>query len=187
MNAWIEGELAILDFIRDTMSCGPMDAIMKFITFFGNAGWFWIVLGLVLAIIPKTRKVGFAVCAALLFSLLLCNLTIKPLVMRVRPYEYNGVIPIIGFQSDYSFPSGHTSASFCAAFAIFFRNKKFGSIALVFATLIAFSRLYLYVHFPTDILGGIALGAICATLAFLVVNFGYKKYEEVKALKAKTE
>jgi undecaprenyl-diphosphatase len=174
-------EFQILDFIRETFSCAPMDAIMKFITFFGNAGWFWIVLSLVLAFIPKTRKIGLTACCALLFSLIFCNLTLKPLIARIRPYDLRDIALIIEAEHDFSFPSGHTSASFAAAVSIFYYNKKwFGISALVFATLIAFSRLYLYVHFPTDILGGIVLGIVCATLAFFTVKFGYKKFAEIK-------
>ena len=173
-------EFAILDFIRENFTSAPMDSIMKFITFFGNAGWFWIVLSLVLAFIPKTRKIGLTACCALLFSLIFCNLTLKPLIARTRPYDViEGIKLIIEAEHDYSFPSGHTSASFAAAVSIFYYDKKwFGISALVFATLIAFSRLYLYVHFPTDVLGGLVLGIVCATLAFFTVKFGYKKFSK---------
>lgn len=158
------------------MSCPFMDTVMKFITSFGNAGWFWIVLGVVLAFIPKTRKIGLTICLALLINLIVCNLALKPLIARERPYILANIMPIIGEQSDYSFPSGHTSASFAAAFALFMYNKKvYGISALAFATLIAFTRLYLYVHFPTDILGGIAVGVLAAVGAYYVVGFVYKK------------
>lgn len=172
----MEFEYAILDFIRDTMTCPFMDGVMKFITSFGNAGWFWIVLGLVLAFIPKTRKIGLTICLALIINLIVCNLALKPLIARERPYVLANIVPIIGEQSDYSFPSGHTSASFAAAFALFLYNKKwYGISALAFATLIAFTRLYLYVHFPTDILGGIAVGVIAAVGAYYAVGWIYKK------------
>ncbi len=169
-------EYAILDFIRDTLSCSFMDGLMQFITFFGNAGWFWIALALVLTAIPKTRKIGFTMCLALLINLIVCNLALKPLIARERPYVLVNIVPIIGEQSDFSFPSGHTSASFAAAFALFMYNKRwYGISALVFATLIAFSRLYLYVHFPTDILGGIAVGVLAALGAYYAIGAVYKK------------
>lgn len=174
-------EFAILDFIRNNLSCEPMDALMKFITFFGNAGWFWIALALILTFIPKTRKIGFTACLALLLNLLLCNLTLKPLVARIRPYDLKqGIELIIDAPHDFSFPSGHTSASFAAAFAVFFHNKKWGAGALAFASLIAFSRLYLYVHFPTDILGGIVVGAITAAIGYFVVKWIYKLIQNKK-------
>ncbi len=171
-------ELKILDFIRNNLSGPIMDEIMKFITFFGDKGWFWIVLGIALLWFPKTRKMGLTVCIALIFSLILCNLTLKPIVARIRPYDVQkGIQLIISAPHDYSFPSGHTSASFASAFAVFFNNKKWGSLALAFASLIAFSRLYLYVHFPTDVLGGLILGCVCAVLAYYTVKFLEKKYK----------
>ncbi len=175
-------EIAILDFIRENLSCGAMDVIMKAITFLGNGGWFWIALGVILSFIPKTRRMGLTVCCALLFGLILCNLTLKPLVARTRPYEVvEGIKLIIPTPSDYSFPSGHTNASFAAAVAVFINDKKYGTAALILASLIAFSRLYLYVHFPTDILGGIVVGTVCAILAWYVVKTVEKK------IKAKAE
>lgn len=169
-------EYAILDFIRDNLSCTPMDAVMQAISFLGNAGWFWIVVGVTLSIIPKTRRMGFTVCLALIFSLIFCNLTLKPLVDRVRPYDLiDGIKLIITAPTDASFPSGHTSASFAAACAIFAHNKKWGGAAIALAVLIAFSRLYLYVHFPSDVLGGIFIGTLCAVFAYYIIKFAYKK------------
>lgn len=164
-------EFTILDFIRNNLTSPFMDGLMKGITFLGNAGWIWIVLGVVLAIVPRTRKTGVCVCCALIFSLVLCNLTLKPLIARVRPYELiEGIELIIAAPSDHSFPSGHTSASFAGAVAIFLNEKKLGVPAIILATLIAFSRLYLYVHFPTDVLGGMILGSICAVLGYFIVK-----------------
>ena len=172
-------EYAILDFIRDTFSNPIMDAIMKGITFLGNAGWFWIALSLVLAFIPKTRKIGITACLALLLNLLLCNVTLKPIIARVRPYDLReGIELIINAPHDFSFPSGHTSASFAAAAAIFGYNKKYGTAALVLAALIGFTRLYLYVHFPSDVLAGALVGSFCAVLSYYMVRLGYKKFQK---------
>ncbi len=177
----MEFEYIILDFIRETFSNAFMDAVMKFITFFGNGGWFWIALGLTLAVFPKTRKIGITVCLALLINLIICNITLKPLIARTRPYDLrDGIALIIDSPHDFSFPSGHTSASFAAACAVFAYNKKWlGTLAVVFATFIAFSRLYLYVHFPTDILGGIVVGILSAAASFFVVKTVYKKLESI--------
>ena len=172
----MDWEFAVLDFIRETFSCKAMDVIMRAVTFLGEAGWFWIALGLVLAIIPKTRKIGFTVLGALILSLIFCNITIKPIVARVRPYDIKeGIELLITKPHDASFPSGHSSASFAAAVAMVLYNKKIGIPAVVLASLIAFSRLYLYVHFPTDVLGGIILGSLCAVGAYFIGKFVFKK------------
>ncbi|MBR4950376.1 MAG: phosphatase PAP2 family protein [Clostridia bacterium] len=169
-------ELSILDFIQNTFSCAFMDVIMPAISFLGNAGWVWILAGVVMAVIPKTRKIGITVCIALLLSLIVCNLTLKPIVNRIRPYDIKeGIELLITKPHDASFPSGHSSASFAAAVAMVLYNKKIGIPAVVLASLIAFSRLYLYVHFPTDVLGGIILGSLCAVGAYFIGKFLFKK------------
>ena len=167
-------EFAILDFIRNNLTSPFMDTLMKAITFLGNGGWIWIAFGVILSFIPKTRKIGFTVCLGLIFSLLLCNLTLKPLVARVRPYEIKEIVLIIAKPHDYSFPSGHSSASFAGAVAIFLNNKKWGIAAIILASFIALSRLYLYVHFPTDVLCGALLGSLCAVIGYLLLKAIYK-------------
>ncbi|MBE7059054.1 MAG: phosphatase PAP2 family protein [Ruminococcaceae bacterium] len=172
----MDWEFAVLDFISETFSCKPMDVIMKAITFLGEAGWLWIALGVAFLFFKKTRKMGATVLGALIFSLLLCNITLKPIVARIRPYDIKeGIDLIIGKPSDFSFPSGHTSASFAAAVAIFACNKKWGIWAVVLAAIIAFTRLYLYVHFPTDVLAGMLLGTLCAVISYYIVKFIWQK------------
>ena len=170
-------EYVILDFIRNNMSCSFLDYSMQGISFLANVGWIWIVSAIVLFIIPKTRKIGLAVACALIFSLIICNITIKPIIARVRPYDLReGIELIIARPTDFSFPSGHTSISFAGAIPIFLQNKKLGIPALILAILIAFSRLYLYVHFPTDVLGGIVVGSICGVLGYFTSKFIYKRF-----------
>ena len=170
-------EFTILNFIRENLTHPILDMVMKFITFFANGGWFWIVVGVTLLFFKKTRKIGITLCLALLLNLILCNLTLKPLVARTRPYNLQeGISLIIKTPSEFSFPSGHASVSFSGAFAIFSHNKKYGAFALVFASLIAFSRLYLFVHYPTDILGGMAVGAVCATVSYFTVKYISEKF-----------
>lgn len=172
-------EFEILNFIRDSFSGPFMDVLMKLITFLGDEGWFWIVSGVVLSIIPKTRKIGFTVCLSMIFSLLVCNLTLKPIIARTRPYDLiEGIELIISAPTDFSFPSGHSSVSFAAAVAIFMHNKKYGSLALVLAGLIAFSRLYLYVHFPSDVIAGSLLGALCGVAGFYAIRGIYNRFEK---------
>lgn len=167
-------EFTILDWLQ-TIHCGAMDRIMIFITTLGNAGAVWIALAAVLLIIPKTRPVGFAVALALILDLLTCNMMVKPLVARTRPYDINEAVQLlIAKPHDYSFPSGHSAASFAAASALFFSGTKLWIPACILGALIAFSRLYLYVHFPTDVLGGIVLGIAVGALAVYIVKRFYK-------------
>lgn len=179
-------DLPILDWIAAHLWCPFLDAIMPIITLLGDAGIFWIAMAVVLLCIPKTRKIGLGMGAALLIGLLVCNVTLKPLVARIRPYDYKlehfGVTIklLIEAQHDFSFPSGHTIASFEAATVLLKNSKKMGIPAMILAVLIAFSRLYLYVHYPTDVLSSIVLGIGIAFAANYFVNQGYALYERNK-------
>jgi len=179
-------DLPILDWIAENLRCAFLDFLMPIITLFGDAGIFWIAVAVVLLLIPKYRKIGLSMGAALLIGLLLCNVTLKPLVARIRPYDYQlqnfgvNIQLLVGAQSDFSFPSGHTIASFEAATVLLLYNKKMGIPAMVLAVLIAFSRLYLYVHYPTDVLASVVLGTAIAFLGCFLVKKGYSLYESKK-------
>lgn len=160
-------ELSILDWIQ-TLHTPFLDKIMVFITRLGDAGIIWIMLSIVLLLIPKTRKSGAVMVVALVVDVLLCNIVLKNLVARTRPYDVNtGVHLLVAKLHDYSFPSGHTAASFTSVTALYLAGeKKLWKFALVLACLIAISRLYLYVHYPTDVLGGILFGVISGYLGY---------------------
>lgn len=164
-------ELQILNWIQ-TLRTPLMDQVMCFITGLGNGGILWIILAIILMLIPKTRKTGIIVLAALLLDVILCNGLLKNLIARIRPCDVNTAVQLlIPRPSDFSFPSGHTAASFAAVSALHFSGeKKLWKAALIPAVLIAFSRLYLYVHYPTDILGGILLGICCGYLGNFMTN-----------------
>lgn len=180
-------DLPILDWIAANLWCPFLDKVMPAITMLGEGGIFWIAVAVALLCIPKYRKIGMSMGAALLMGLLLCNVTLKPLVARIRPYDYQlqhfgkTIALLIDAQHDFSFPSGHTIASFEAAVAIAIRNKKMGIAAIILAVLISFSRLYLYVHYPTDVLASVLLGTGLAFLATWLVNKGWDYYERKKA------
>ena len=147
------------------------DAVMLFFTRLGNAGFVWIALAAILLLFRRTRRAGCILALALVCDLVLCNFILKPLVHRVRPCDLlPEVTLLIPHPSDYSFPSGHTASGFAAAFALWFQNRKLGTPALLLAAFIGFTRLYLYVHFPTDILGGIALGLAAGALGSLLAD-----------------
>ena len=140
-----------------------LDEVMKGITFLGESGWFWILVAVLLFCQKRTRKIGLAVALSLAVGLLLGNIILKPLIARQRPCWLDGSIPLlIASPRDFSFPSGHTLASFEGAVSIFLYRRDWGLWALALAVLIAFSRLYLFVHFPTDVLAGAALGTVIA-------------------------
>lgn len=164
-------EFEFLDFLQ-TMHTPLITKIMKAASKLGDAGFIWILLAAVLLMIPKTRKVGILVSVALLLDVLTCNVILKPLIARTRPYDVNTAVELlIRAPQDYSFPSGHTAASFAAAAALWFADKKKLAIpALVLAVLIAFSRMYFYVHYPTDVLGGAILGMVCGWLSYKLLS-----------------
>lgn len=145
-----------------------LDRGMVFLTELGNKGMVWILLAVLLFLGVRTRRLGMVVLAALLLDIVLCNGILKNAVARVRPCDVNPSIRLlIPRPSDFSFPSGHTAAAFSAVSALYFAGagRKLLFPAAALASGIAFSRLYLYVHYPTDILGGILLGVLCGYLA----------------------
>lgn len=158
-------EYGLLQLIQQ-MHNDILDKIMIFITSLGDKGMVWIVLALVLLLFKKTRRCGVAVLVALAFQLLLGNILLKNIFARLRPfYDYPTVKLLIDKPGGFSFPSGHTFSSFAAATAVLLYNKKMGIPAIVLAALVAFSRLYLFVHYPTDILAGILFGILAAFAA----------------------
>lgn len=179
-------DLPILDWIAANLWCPFLDTVMPVITLLGDAGIFWIALAAVFLFIPKQRKMGLTMGVALLMGVVICNMILKPWVGRIRPYDYQleffqKTIPLlIERQHDFSFPSGHTIASFEAAVAMCIRNKKLGIPAMILAVLIAFSRMYLYVHYPTDVIASVILGTGLAFLAAFLVDKGWVLLENRK-------
>lgn len=163
-------ELEILDFIRNNLSNPFLDSVMIFITHLGSGGFIWIMTAIIMLINAKSHKTGAKVAVALILSLIVCNGILKPLTARVRPYDAANVSLLIAKPMGASFPSGHASSSFAAALALLKNRSKAGVAAMVLAVLIAFSRLYLYVHYPSDVLCGAALGTALAFMADWIVN-----------------
>ena len=148
-----------------------LDLLMVVITKLGNGGAVWIAIGVFLLFFKKRRRVGVAILLGLLMGLLIGNLGIKNLVARPRPCAINTAVELlIPYPSEYSFPSGHTLSSFIASTVIFLNSKRYGVYAYVLASLIAFSRLYLYVHFPTDIIGGVVLGLLLGAFSHWILK-----------------
>lgn len=178
-------ELQFLDFIQEHMANSFWDAVMPIITHLGDAGILWIVLCLILLINPKSRKLGGIIALSLIIEALLCNVCLKPLTMRIRPYDLKELLGqpvelLIGKQKDYSFPSGHTGAAFAFVSPLIYRKNPWWIPAALLAALMAFSRMYLYVHYPTDILVGVLLGFLSGIAAILLFQWMEKKIRNVK-------
>lgn len=174
----IEGP--VLLWIQENVRNDFLTPIVKFITHLGDSGAIWIIVALVFLLLPKTRKTGSVMSVSMILNLLTTNIVLKRVLARTRPYEVvEGLERIIEAQSDFSFPSGHTACSFAGAVVIFLMcPRKVGVPAMVLAVLISLSRLYVGVHFPTDILGGAIVGTLAALAAYGI----YKRLQKENPL-----
>ena len=170
-------DMSILLWIQEHLRIAALTPFWKVITFLGNGGWFWLVAAAVLLIPKKTRRVGITALLSITIGFLITNVLLKNIVARPRPFDaYTEIIPLITRPTDFSFPSGHTCASFACAL-VFFRMlpKKYGVPAVVLAGMVAFSRLYLGVHYPGDVLGGFLVAVFASTLVYHLVQTYQKK------------
>lgn len=159
-------ELDILYFLQEILKNDFLDSLMTNITGLGNGGMVWIIIAVVLLLFKKTRQTGLVMAVAMLCCFVFGNLILKNVIARPRPYvvDPNIVLLVKPSLESGSFPSGHTMNSFSAALVLVFREEKFCGAALTLAIMIAFSRIYLMMHFPTDVLGGIIIGYAAAAL-----------------------
>lgn len=172
-------EIKFLDWIQ-TLHTPILDKFMMSITKLGDAGIFWIILTVLFLLIPRMRKAGAIMALSLIVDALLCNVVFKNLFARTRPYDVNTTVQLLVTRlSDYSFPSGHTAASFASVTALYAAGeKRMWKLTLILACLIAVSRLYLYVHYPTDVLGGMILGIFSGYLGYKIYTKGSGKVRQ---------
>lgn len=163
---------SILLFIQEVIRNPILTPFFRVVTTLGNGGGIWILLTALMLLFPKTRRVGFMMAAALIGTLLVNNMFLKPLVNRTRPYVViEGLTYLVRTPVDSSFPSGHAGCSFAVACVMFRRlPKRYGILALILAILIALSRLYVGVHYPSDVLAGTLSGIAISFAAEAVVE-----------------
>ncbi len=187
-------DAATLLFIQDHLRCGFLDVFMKVASFLGTAGILWIVLAAALLLIKRTRREGLDLALCMALPWLLTEYVLKNLIARPRPYlTVEGLVSLIAPLISYSFPSGHACSSFAAAtaLALAFRGRG-GGWAFIPAVLIAVSRVYLGVHYPSDVLAGAAIGALGAWGVFVLsrryIHFRHRpaNADEVPASPAQT-
>ncbi len=175
-------DMSVFTFFGEQIQGAVMNIVANFITFFGGSEFVipMAVLGLVLSFFKKTRKFGLAVLFAVLVGTLVTNLVMKPLFARPRPYVYYADNPLFmswyefagaHIESDKSFPSGHTTAAFEIGVALFLvLNKKYSWIFPVFSVLVGLSRIYLMVHYVTDVLGGVLVGTFAGIMGYVIMT-----------------
>ncbi len=180
LDAITKFDLSVLNYIWDNLRTPFLDEFFSFITKFGNSTSCIIYVIVLILISKKTRKTGIMMGCSLLIGLLLGNLLLKNGIARSRPYDYAGNefmrdLLFVHPETSYSFPSGHSLASFEIATTVFLQNKKIGIPLLVFAALIAFSRMYIYVHYPTDVITGALMGVGIGFLGCFITKKAYEK------------
>ena len=164
---YFDWELKFLHFLQSIHN-PILDSIMLFFT---NSGNIIMILILISIVYPKTRRIGIQIYLALFISILIVNCGMKPFIARCRPcWLEPGVKMLIELPQSHSFPSGHSSTFFAMATAVFLSNKRFGIPTLAVASIVAFSRLYLFAHWPTDVMGGIFTGVLSGVLSFLIID-----------------
>lgn len=189
--AQVEGN--ILLWIQEYLRSDFLDPIVKFITHSGDHGYLWIALLLVLVCIPKTRRAALIGAATLIITFIITNLCLKPWIARTRPYEViEGLTRIIEKQSDRSFPSGHTANSMAVGVSLWLVSRKYeilgdkklyfpksaGWIVLIWSILVGLSRLYVGVHFPTDVLGGAIIAIVDSLIVYHLYLYIRKVYNK---------
>jgi undecaprenyl-diphosphatase len=174
---------AVLHWIHNTLNCPALDYLMPKITALGDKGIIWILTACVLLCMKQYRKYGITLLIGLGAGVLIGNVFLKNLIGRPRPSWIEQTITLlIANPTDYSFPSGHTLSSAIAATILTMSNKKFGYVAIPLACLIAFSRLYLFVHFPSDILGAALIGSLIGALVFIGVRRMIPKGNKIRSI-----
>lgn len=167
----MEFDRNILFYIQDNLRNEALNKVVVWFTSLGNAGLIWVLLIAALIAYKGTRREGLGCAISLVLCFITVNLFLKNAVARVRPYDAMEQIRcLVGPQADYSFPSGHTAIAFAASVPVFIiSSKKLGVVMIIFSVLMAFSRIYVCVHYPTDVIGGAVVGILCGVVTGMVI------------------
>ena len=170
MEAIQSFDTSVLDAIQDTLRCGFLDFFTVFISYLTTSGIIWIAVGVVLLFFRRTRTAGVILLTALALGYLTGDLLLKHLVNRPRPFTATDIELLIKQPSGASFPSTHSTLAAASTTVLLVKKRELGFVALALTVIIAFSRLYLYVHYPTDVLCGLVLGVLCGAAALLIAR-----------------
>ena len=175
---WLAGlEGGVLLWIQEVLRGPVQDTLVMAYTSLGNSGILFIVAGVILLFFKKTRRLGVTALLALLIGFLITNLTLKPLLARPRPWlDVDGLVNLLGESAYRSFPSGHATSAFAFAFALQYGTKRkwLKWLAMIVAILMGLSRLYVGVHYPTDVVGGVLVGWFSGWIAWRICRKGRK-------------
>lgn len=170
-------DMGALLWIHENLSSGATDVFMKYVSASGDYAAIWMILAVGLLIYKPTRGMGAVMAISVLLGYVLNDFMIKPLIERPRPFiDDPSIMLIISPPAGYSFASGHTVRSFAAAFALFLYNRKWGTVLLTYAGLIGLSRIYLMVHYPSDVIAGAFIGILCGAAIFAIMNYAKERY-----------
>lgn len=168
MNVITQFDFSILNFIQEHFRSDFGDVFMPFITSLGDVGFIWILISVILLFFKKTRKLGFRLLISICFAVIFYQCILKPIIARPRPFVQNPEFQLlINAPKDFSFPSGHTACAFSFVIILFLAKNKWWILFFVLACLIGFSRMYLYVHFPTDVLCGAICGIVFGGISYI--------------------
>lgn len=180
MGAFLEAvttwDVSVITAIYENVHSAFLTMFFRIVTLLGEGGIFWIAVAVILLFFKKTRRSGICIGASLLIGVIVGNGIIKNVVARPRPYDaIEGIESVVSHLSDYSFPSGHSLCCFEAATALAMNRTKWAIPAYVGAVLVAVSRLFLFVHYPTDVICGALLGVLFGVLGSLAAGAIYDR------------
>ncbi len=186
-DSFLHFDLRIFEWIQTFNSSAILTPILKIITTLGEGGIIFILMGLILLFTKKYRKAGFAMLVALAVMVVCNNLVLKELFARPRPFNleydwWNAVYKypeIVSRPDSWSFPSGHTSSAFAAAIAVLRYDRKIGIPTTIFAAIMGFSRIYVEVHYPSDVIAGTIVGIIYAVIGIFVAKLLFPTFEKI--------
>ena len=157
-------ELGVLEWF-ESIHGTALDQFMVAVTNSATSGLIWFAIGFLMTCTRRWRRCGVSVVVAMVLAYIVVDILLKPTVCRERPFAVEDFQLLIPPPENWSFPSGHTASAFAGATAVLIHDRRWGAVAMVYAALVGISRLYLCVHWPTDVIAGALIGIAVAFLA----------------------